>query len=261
MNKLGPVKKPVDDTLAVPLYHQVYLILREHIRSGVYAPGLALPSEADLCDEFEVSSITVKRAMRELANDGVIVRLRGKGSFVAESAADASPPDALNDLVQNVQAIGATTEVRHISGDLIEPVPDIAQKLATASGEKVLKSSHLRISDGEPLAVIITYVPMDVADMLDPDTEERPMLLRLNDAGLDLQRADQEITATLAEPAIAVQMGLEVGSPLLKLTRLVFDSAGRPVEWLVALYRADRYAIKASLTHKAIGQTSTWQPA
>jgi hypothetical protein len=60
---------------------------------------------------------------------------------------------------------------------------------------------------------------------------------------------------------IAAQLGIEVGSPLLRLTRLVFDDTERPVEWLTALYRADRYAVRTALTHETIGQVSGWHPA
>jgi GntR family transcriptional regulator len=261
MNEISTLRHPVDETLAVPLYHQVYLILRENIRSGVYRPGTALPSETLLCNEFDVSRITVKRAMRDLVSDGLVVRQRGKGTFVADIATAHSNPDALNDLLQNVQAIGAATEVEHLNGEMVVPVQDIGEKLAVEDGGRVLKSSHLRLSEGQPLAVIITYVPADVAERLDPATERQPMLVRLSDAGLALARADQEVTATLAEPAIAVQLGIEVGSPLLKLTRLVFDNMDKPVEWLTALYRADRYAVRTSLTHETVGRHSTWRPA
>ena len=78
---------------------------------------------------------------------------------------------------------------------------------------------------------------------------------------LPCPRADQEITATLAEPVIAVQLRIEVGSPLLKITRLVFDSNDQPVEWLSALYRADRYAVRTSLTHETVGRQSSWRPS
>ena len=259
MNEITGIARPVDETLAVPLYHQVYLILRENIRSGVYPANEPLPSESTLCDEFDVSRITIKRAMRDLVGDGLVVRQRGKGTFVADGVAAPARPDALDDLLQTVQAIGASTEVEHLANDLVEPVQDISQRLNVGPGGKVLKTSHLRSSDGEPLAVITTYVPAPVAERLDPATEKEPMLVRLNRAGIRVTRADQEVTATLAEPVTAVQLGIEVGSPLLKLTRLVFDSGDQPVEWLSALYRADRYAVRTSLTHETSGRHSSWR--
>ena len=170
-------------------------------------------------------------------------------------------PDALDDLLQSVVAIGAATDVEHLADELIAPIEDIALKLDVNTGDQILKSSHLGLSEGQPLAVTITYVPAHVAEMLDPATERQPMLVRLSDAGIALARADQEVTVTLAEPAVAVQLGIKVGPPLLKLTRLVFDDTDRPVEWLTALYRADRYAVRTSLTHETAGRRSAWRPA
>jgi len=100
-----------------------------------------------------------------------------------------------------------------------------------------------------------------VAANLRAETENLPMLVRLKEAGVDVTRADQEVTATLAEPAVAVQLGIEVGAPLLKLTRLVMDETGRPVEWLVSYYRGDRYAMRTSLTHEIMGRSSAWKTA
>ena len=260
MNEIAPIRHPVDDTLAVPLYHQVYLILKEGIRSGTYGAGSALPIEHTLCEDFGVSRITVKRAMRELVNDGLVVRQRGKGTFVAENAPGPAR-NALDDLLQSVQAIGAATDVANLSSEILEPAVDVAAKLELSSQAKVFRSHQIRLSDGEPLAFIIAYVPEDVAKQLDPETENLPMLVRLNMAGVPVARAEQEVTATLADPTIAVQLGIEVGAPLLKLTRLVFNDSNQPVEWLTSFYRGDRYAMRTSLTHENVGRQSTWKSA
>lgn len=260
MNEIAAINPVVDDGLAVPLYHQVYLILKENVRSGAYSTGTALPTEQVLCKDFGVSRITVKRAMRELVADGFVVRHRGKGTFVAEGVA-APSSDAMTDLLKSVEAIGAATDVRHLSSDLMTPPTDVAEKLKLEAGAMVLKSSQIRLSDGEPLSLIVTYVPQIIAEQLDAGSENLPMLVQLNKAGVPVARAEQEVTATLAEPAVAVPLGIEVGAPLLKLTRLVFDDAGQPVEWLTSLYRGDRYAMRTSLTHEISGRTSGWKTA
>ena len=260
MNEIAAIRHPVDDSLAIPLYHQVYLILKERIRSGAHSAGSALPIEHTLCEEFGVSRITVKRAMRELVNDGLVVRQRGKGTFVAEDAA-APAKNALDDLLQSVQAIGAATDVTNLSSEILEPATDVASKLELDSTAKALRSHQIRLTDGEPLAVIIAYVPEAIAKHLDPETENLPMLVRLNMAGIPVARAEQEVTATLADPTIAAQLSIEVGAPLLKLTRLVFDDANQPVEWLTSFYRGDRYAMRTSLTHESVGRHSTWKSA
>lgn len=252
--------RPIDESLAVPLYHQVYLVLKENIRSGVYPRGVPLPPEHILCDEFGVSRITIKHAMKDLVADGFVVRQRGKGTFIADDFSG-GPPDALDDLFKSVQAIGAATEVQHLAADTIVASSDIADKLMLEDDRQVLRSNQLRLSDGEPLAVIVAYVPAWVAAQLDQSTENKPMLVRLIEADVPVTRADQEVTATLADPAIAAPLGVEVGAPLLKLTRLVFDHHDKPVEWLTSYYRGDRYAMRTSLTHETVGRSSTWKAA
>lgn len=258
MNEIANIGHAVDDSLAIPLYHQVYLILKDSIRSGVYASGSALPIEPVLCDEFGVSRITVKRAMRELVADGLVVRQRGKGTFVAENA-ETPARNALDDLLQSVQAIGDATDVRHLASELCTPPADVALKLNLTNGMLVLRSNQLRLSEGEPLAVIVAYVPEKIANSLSEGTENLPMLVRLSNAGIPVDRAEQEVTATLAEPTIAGLLGIEIGAPLLKLTRLVFDDSDKPVEWLTSFYRGDRYAMRTSLTHEIIGRHSSWK--
>ena len=261
MNHAANISARIDESLAIPLYHQVYLVLKENIRAGEYPPDTPLPAEATLCDQFSVSRITIKRAMRELVDDGLVVRQRGRGTFVADSIQPPRTPNALDDLMQSVQAIGDATEVRNVSADFVIPPQDIARALRVKDGEKVLRSNQVRLADGDPLAAIAAYVPEHVAAQLSADTENLPMLMRLRQAGIEVARADQEVTATLAEPAVAVQLGIEVGSPLLRLTRLVMDKGGVPVEWLVSHYRGDRYAMRTSLTHETVGRSSAWKTA
>jgi GntR family transcriptional regulator len=261
MNHAANIPPRIDETLAVPLYHQVYLVLKENVRAGVYPPDTPLPPEAVLCEEFNVSRITIKRAMRKLVDDGLVVRQRGRGTFVSDTVRPPATPNALDDLLQTVQAIGEATDVRSVSADFVSPSQEIATLLRLDPGERVLRSNQLRLSGGDPLAVIAAYVPEDVAANLRAETENLPMLVRLKEAGVDVTRADQEVTATLAEPAVAVQLGIEVGAPLLKLTRLVMDETGRPVEWLVSYYRGDRYAMRTSLTHEIMGRSSAWKTA
>ena len=260
MNEIATIRHHVDDSLAIPLYHQVYLILKDGIRSGAYPNGSALPIEPTLCEEFGVSRITVKRAMKELVEDGLVVRQRGKGTFVADDA-ESPTKNALDDLLESVQAIGDATDVQHLASDFVSPPSDVCAKLGLEPGVNVLKSNQLRLSNNEPLAVIVAYVPERIARRLDDKTKNLPMLVRLSHAGIHVDRAEQEVTATLADPAIAAPLKIEVGAPLLKLTRLVFDDSNQPVEWLTSYYRGDRYAMRTSLTHEHVGRHSTWKNA
>jgi GntR family transcriptional regulator len=260
MNRQARTIPAADENLAVPLYHQVYLVLRENIRNGTYPVGGALPTEPELCDAFGVSRITVKRAMRNLAAEGLVLRQRGRGTFAAPALPPARANDALGDLLQNVMAIGAATEMRRIESGMVTPAPDVAAKLCCPPGEKVLRTVQVRMARGEAIAYVTAHVPAAVAAKLgELATSSAPMLAQLQKAGIAVARADQAITATLADPISAPALGIEIGAPLIKLSRLIFDKSERPVEWLVALYRADRYEYRTSLTQEHMGRRSAWQ--
>jgi GntR family transcriptional regulator len=266
MNRIAkPTLAPVDENLALPLYHQVYLVLRENIRNGVYGGG-AIPTEAELCAAFGVSRITVKRAMHELTKEGLIVRQRGRGTFVAESSQlPRAKRDSLDDLLRNVMAIGAATEMQRLDGGLTPATPDVAAKLECEAGTMIFATHQIRRSRGQPIALIRAYVPRDVADKLpDRDTNAQPMLAQLQKAGVGVARADQAITASIADPATAAVLAIDVGAPIIRLTRLVFDENSRPVEWLTALYRADRYEYRTTLVRESLsgdGNRAEWRAA
>ena len=255
MNRLAKPIVAIDQNLAVPLYHQVYLVLRENIRNGAYGEG-AVPTEAELCSSFGVSRITVKRAMHELTKEGLVIRQRGRGTFVAESSRlPQAKRDSLDDLLRNVMAIGAATEMQRLEGGFVPATPDVAAKLACPAGAMIYATHQIRRARGQPIAVIRAYVPQDVAERLtDRDTSAQPMLAQLQKAGVAVARAEQTISATIAEPTVAATLLTEVGSPIIQLTRLVFDKANRPIEWLTALYRADRYEYRTTLVRE--GQNS-----
>lgn len=266
MNRIvKPTLAPVDENLALPLYHQVYLVLRENIRNGVYSGG-SIPTEAELCAAFGVSRITVKRAMHELSKEGLIVRQRGRGTFVAESSRlPQAKRDSLDDLLRNVMAIGAATEMQRLDGGFVPATPDVASKLNCDAGAIIFAAHQIRRSRGQPIALIRAYVPKDVAEQLvDRDTNAQPMLAQLQKAGVSVARADQAITASIADPTTAATLAIEVGAPIIRLTRLVFDTANRPVEWLTALYRADRYEYRTTLVREGLtadGGHTEWRAA
>lgn len=250
MNNLqSSMTSKVDKDRAMPLYQQVYLVMRENIRNGAYEPETALPTEPELCALFDVSRITIKRAMSQLANDGLIERSRGRGTFVKAAPKSKRASTSLSELLKDVMTIGEETNVKTLENGLVLAPSDIADRLKLPQGAELLSSLQIRLLKREPIALIHTYVPKDIAEQLSEQYKNLPMLAQLQKAKIPIARADQSITATLADPITATQLAINIGDPLIQLKRLVFDASDRPVEWLVALYRADHYEYRTSLTH------------
>ncbi len=229
-------------SIASPRYHQVYVTLRTWVRDGTYKPGDRIPTEPQLCEMFDVSRITVRKAIDNLCREGWLVRQQGRGTFVQLSASRAAAAADLDHARNQVAGLAAATEVASLEVAEVVPDDETRAALALGEGELVQRASHVRTVQGAPLGLITTFVPVDVAERVKADEMARqPMFELLRMAGILLARADQYIGATLAGVEAARALEVEVGAPLLRLTRTVFDVKGRPVERVVALYRADAY--------------------
>jgi GntR family transcriptional regulator len=234
--------------LVAPRYHQVYVTLRAWVRDGTYPPGSQIPTEPELCEIFGVSRITVRKAIEDLAREGWLVRQQGRGTFVQLSAAREASSLDLNEVRGHVADLAAATEVRGLVVSEVEPDEETRAALDLPTDARVQRAAHVRVLRGVPLGYITTFVPLDIAARVDvADMARRPMFELLGRAGVEIGEAEQLIGATLAGVEAARALGVEVGAPLLRLTRVVFDANTRPVERVVALYRADAYQYRMRL--------------
>lgn len=227
--------------LGSPRYHQVYVTLRTWVLDGTYKPGDQIPTEPQLCTMFNVSRITVRKAIDNLAREGWLLRQQGRGTFVQLSARRAAATD-LESVRHRVADLAAATEVRDLRIADIVPDDETAAALGLEEGERVQRASHVRTLKGVSLGFITTWVPLTVAELVKSrDMAQQPMFELLVTAGIRVARADQYIGASLADVELARTLEIEVGAPVLRLARIVFDVSGKPVERVVALYRADAY--------------------
>ncbi len=242
-----------------PLYHRIYLVLRDGIVNGAYAHGAMLPSEQELTALYGVSRITAKRALNELAAEGLVARERGRGTRVTFDPATRPVTASVDGLYRNLVQMGRETEVRLLSFDYIAAAPDVARALACEPGETVQVARRVRSVDGEPFSHLTTYVPEDIGRSYGAgDLAKEPLIALLEQCGIQVSEAAQTITASLADGEIAALLKIDVGAPLLHVTRTVVDQRDRPVEHLIALYRPDRYQYRLDLRRVGDEAASGW---
>jgi GntR family transcriptional regulator len=245
----------------LPKARQVYLVLRERIASGGLSSGDALPGEQALAAEHSVSRITVRRALAELEREGLIDRRRGAGTFVTSRHAAKPVVADLADVLTNLIQMGRSTDVRLLAFGYQDPSAAVAEALRLAPGERVQRSVRVRIIDGEPFSFLTTQVPERIGvTYSEGELASRPLLALLERSGVLVDRATQEISAVLAPPEAAAALGVDIGSALIALTRVVYDGDGRGVEHLAALYRPDRYAFRMDLTRTGANGGRRWAP-
>ncbi len=238
----------LDENLPTPLYHQIYLILRERILKGDFPTDSMLPGEQELAKLLNVSRITVKRALNELAEDRLVSRHRGRGTIVTGRPPTRVVRGSFDTLLESLKQLGLETEVQLLDVTDLPATPYVAERLRLKPGEGVQRITRMRKIEGEPFSHIVNFVPAAVAAGFSRDDLERRTILELlEEAGAAAFEAEQWITATAAEPHIASILLLAVGAPLLKIERIVRDKRGRPVQLVNALYRPDlfEYHIRA----------------
>ena len=254
--------RAVNGRLPTPLYHQIYLILRNQIVAGVYPAGTLLPSEQELTRDYGVSRITAKRALNELAAEGMVTRMRGRGTVATYRPPQAPISSSVEGLIENLHRMGLRTEAALLSFDYVPADDSVAAALAVAPGAEVQRAVRVRSLEGEPFSHLTTYVPGEIGRSFTADEMSRtPLLQLLERFGIVVSRARQTITATLADPELAPLLGVEVGSALLRIGRVVYDQEGRAVEYITGLYRPDRYQVDMDLERVSEADARRWSPA
>jgi len=244
-------------SLPVPRYHQIYLVLRERLAAGEFAADAPLPGEVALARTFGVSRMTLRAALDLLAQEKLIVRQRGRGTF-ARARQDASSPAPMLGLLENLVSNGLRTVVKVIELSEAPASGEVAEALRIAAGDPVQRAVRLRSYRGSPVSHLTTFVPSAVARFSRKELAARPMLRLLEEAGVSVAGADQTVSARLSDPATAPLLNLTLGSPLLSVRRVVYDEGGRPVQLLHGLYRPDRYHYRMHLTRAGTDVPSVW---
>jgi GntR family transcriptional regulator len=229
--------------LGAPLYQQVFLVLREAIREGKYPIDTVLPSEAELCGLYRVSRITLRRALGLLQQAGLIERRQGSGTFVRRS----TPPQIgfeMGGVIRDFTEFTFGTKPKTLEFDYKAPPVRIRALFNADVGERMQRIVRLRSRGRVPLAQIETWVPMSVGERYTADDADKAPLTQLMErSGTVITNGRFTIGTTLADPMMADRLHIEVGAPLLKFSRVMYDQHGHVVQYAEMLLRPDHIQI------------------
>jgi GntR family transcriptional regulator len=240
----------------IPLYYQLENVLREKIASGAFAPGERLPTESELIKQYGDSRITVRQALGTLAEEGMIERQQGRGTFVAQRRTRKLKFDGITHLTGSLDELiemGMDASVKILEFNRVEADKNEAEIFKVKIGTPIYRLKRLRLFDGKPYSLIVNYLPEEIGSQLTEEELSSSAILQMIETkfGVHLNEAKQQIKAELADPYIAGQLGIRVGSPLLSIERTVFADDGKPVEFGHTLYRSDIYGFTVHLKRNA----------
>lgn len=252
----------VAERLSEAKARRVYLILRDRILSNALEPGARLPTEVDLAKFHQVSRVTVRRALAELSREQLIERRRASGTRVAHRPSSKPMTADIANVLATLAEMGERTASKLLSFGYVPATGPVADALGVGPDEKLQRSVRVRSSEGMPFSYLTAHVPGRIgANFTRQDLAAKPLLALLERSGVKIERASQRISAVLATPETARALKVGVGSPLVELVRVVYDSDGHGVEHLHALYRPDRYNLEMDLERSSDGGARNWTPA
>ena len=200
---------------------QVYLVLRDRILSGAIVFGTRLPTENELAEVHDVSRVTVRRALGELARERLIERRRSTGTRVIYRPVLAPMTADISGMLASLADMGRRTAVKLLSFGYVPAEGPVAQALGVPSDQMLQRSVRVRAVDGEPFSYLTTHVPESVSlTFTRQDLASKPLLDLLERAGVKVEQARQRISAGLATPDVAAALNVRTGSPLIELTRV-----------------------------------------
>ena len=247
-----------EDFDALPKHHRIYLVLRQEILEGRHGLAAPMPGDVALAKQFGVSRVTIRTAMERLTKEGIIERMRGRGTFVRERSE--SPIGAsLSGNIENLMALGLRTDVRVVDIDYLPAPLTVAAEMDLAEGTIMQRAVRVRSLNGAPFSHLTTWLPEEIGRSFSREEMGREPLLKLIErTGRQVATARQAVTAMLAAPDVAGLLEVQIGSAVLSVRRTVYDEADRPVERIFGLYRPDLYEHETRFTRNPDKRGGIW---
>jgi GntR family transcriptional regulator len=215
--------------------------------SGEWPAGTAIPAEEALREQFGVSRVTVRRALADLASSGFVERRHGLGTFVAHRAAPTRPDPTLS-LLDGLAKSAAETQVEVIEVRRMPAPPLVTKLLQIAANAQAHHSLRLRRMGTVPVMLTDVWVPGDLGHKITAAAlKKRAMYELLQSQGVTFGRVVQTISAVAADPRRARMLEVEIGAPLITLTRLIHDLSERPVQYIIAHLSPERSRVVSEI--------------
>ena len=234
--------RPLEKKSQSPLYQQLMTRLKNDIMAGVYPAGARIPSEQLLCETYGVSRVTVRKAMLDLVQEGMLVRRQGKGTFVADERIQRDLQHVTS-FSAACRQMGHTASARLISAELVEATSEDAEKLGVLPDSQVVEICRLRLCDDEPVMMEINRFPERYAFLLSEKAEESLYVI-LAAHGVKPASAVHDISLGHATPLVSKHLGCNQGDALLLLDEQVLDQHGEPLHLSRQWIRGDKYTFR-----------------
>lgn len=242
MPAVDPIK-PLGRLSARFLYREVAEALRERIRSRLYGPGSRIPTFAELAAEFNVSTITVRHAIRDLSLEGMLIGRQGLGVFVAQKQriVRSLSVDRVVPIEQDMLASGVRATLRDLGVKPVQPSDEPFLADLGRGRKQLIRLDRLLLADREPVGIDILWLTSRLANKFKNVLHGHFLMSRLQERGIEVDRLTYQVQAATATEEQASLLGVVSGFPLLVIRFFPVEPSGNVILVGQTTTRADRF--------------------
>ncbi len=238
----------LDKTTPIPIYYQLKEWLRAEIAAGTWQPGDLIPSERELSEQFGISRMTVRQALNELREDGVLRREQGKGTYVTSPKIE-QRLTRLTGFTEDMKRRAMHSGAKVLRQTWVEAPDFVARALKIPPGKRIILLERLRMAEGEPMAIETSFLHFaGMKGLLEENFENQSLYQRLSRKyGIIPTRAEQQVEAVICHESQCALLNIEPGAAVLRNRRIAYDQNNKPFEYVQSIYRGDRYIFYVEL--------------
>lgn len=233
------------------VYEEVAAELLARIEGGFYSLAQKLPSEYDLAKDFDVSRLTIRKAIEVLVSGNKLMKYKGKGTYIISQQKIQSGSFGLQGFTEVAKSRGMRPQTQVI--DFVEahvPTADIRGQLCLSEGEMIYQITRLRLADDEPMIIEELAIPTRYLPKVSREELASKSIFSLIEEVIDIGYSHQEVGAEIVNQAQSELLSVPVGSPILQVNSIAFSITSVPILLDTSYYRADKYTFKTILQRK-----------
>lgn len=234
----------IDKSSPIPVYYQLKQAFLENIQKGIWCEGQCIESERQLSERYNVSRMTIRQALGELVQEGMLVREKGKGTFVCEHKVQQKDMMSFSEIVKNSNK---TLKTKVLEFEQIDTPEDL---LSFFPYDKLYRINRMRIVNGEAVANEIVYIPCQYSGRIDEHMLEGSLFEILAGRGYEVDYCESSIQAVLIDKRLKQLFNITYEAPLLKTINKTFTKDERVLFLEEAIYRSDKYILQVNMLRR-----------
>ena len=234
----------IDKNSPIPVYYQLKNDFIKKIASGVWKAGECISSERELCEIYDVSRMTIRQAIGELVQEGILTRKKGKGTFVCEQKVNQKDMMSFTEMIKQS---GRSLETKVVEFEIIDTPEDILDVFIL---DRLYKLSRKRIVDNECIAVETVYIPVDYCGHLNKEMLEGSLYKVLEGFGYIITNSNSSIVAVNVDDEIRKILECEIDTPILKVVSKTFTNTDKLLFLEEAFYKSDKFTLQVNISRK-----------